>query len=612
MDGGGAGGGVLGLAGKKKSNPAAGLVAGYVRKSVLEWPDGCVSVEQRTAYVDDLRRARVGEIVSDAARDKETIDLFYDDMGISGRGEFLEKRVALERMRQDALAGKLRIIYVRDSTRLFRKLRHSEAFFDEMEEIGVEVRGQDIAKSGDRPSDRVNRQVMGSFAEYMAERSSVVVSNNMLQTIQDGQWVGRIRGPYGLAYNAQSKSFDIDPVGVQRALTLFALIIEHGGNTNAVAMTLNQWLNEGDPRAFVGPKGARWHPASLTRMILSPMYQRKVSWTHRWKSRESVTFTFDMPDRIPEVLPVDLVADATRLVLQRQGKTAMAGGYRQSSGKSFVYSGVSVCGYCGSAMRGLSSHSPLSQNGDEPPRLSHVYYCRKALNTPAGCPQSFGVSHRRVDILMAAVLRDALKAAVAATGGSIASAAADASKQQAKRPKSADKPAPPDYDAELRRLDEESRRHRLMYAQGITNSLEELQLDLQRIQGKRDKVMAAADRAGEAAESSAAPKVPILTAAAATAFLRDFEAHWLTSDLSPYNEAKSAFLKALGVSVVIRVQGIRAKTRRQKDDKLTGGPLTVEVQIAALGLTGERTIRAVEDDESFAKYRRGRFGKREQ
>lgn len=82
-----------------------GLVAGYVRRSVVTFPAEW-DVEQR--------RDRVAELTADAARDGERIDVWYDDMGVSGRGEFLARRLDFARATGDAKAGKIRRLYARD------------------------------------------------------------------------------------------------------------------------------------------------------------------------------------------------------------------------------------------------------------------------------------------------------------------------------------------------------------------------------------------------------------------------------------------------------------------------------------------------------------------
>src|SRR6185437_15972755 len=146
---------------KKKVATASGAVAGLLRKSKVVFPEGCVSLEDRTRYVDDLRRVRMNELVHDAADDGETITMWYDDMGISGRGQYISKRTGLARFNKDVQEGKIRLLYGRDLSRLFRSVKHQEFWFDDMAEYGCDVRCADLARNLDPAATRFQRQMMG-------------------------------------------------------------------------------------------------------------------------------------------------------------------------------------------------------------------------------------------------------------------------------------------------------------------------------------------------------------------------------------------------------------------------------------------------------------------
>src|SRR5690348_1028320 len=127
------------MATKRRSPDPDAPAAGYLRVSHIIFPEGCDGPAAHAAHVDALRALRRAELEADAARAGETIGLWYDDMGVSGRGDALERRVAFERLRGDALRGRVRAVYARDLSRLFRDLVQQELWFCDMEDAGVAV-----------------------------------------------------------------------------------------------------------------------------------------------------------------------------------------------------------------------------------------------------------------------------------------------------------------------------------------------------------------------------------------------------------------------------------------------------------------------------------------
>ena len=75
---------------KRKPLNTTGAVAGYVRVSDVKakFPPECQSYEQRAAFVENLRRLRMSELIGDAARQNETICSRWLSVRLLASGSF--------------------------------------------------------------------------------------------------------------------------------------------------------------------------------------------------------------------------------------------------------------------------------------------------------------------------------------------------------------------------------------------------------------------------------------------------------------------------------------------------------------------------------------------
>jgi len=553
---------------KQKVATADAAVAGLLRKSKVVFPDGCVTLEDRTRYVDDLRRVRMCELIADAERDGETITLWYDDMGISGTGQYVSKRTGLARLNKDAKEGKIRLLYSRDLSRLYRSVKFQEFWFDEMEEYGCDVRCADLSRNLDPAATRFQRQLMGTLHEYDAARKSVIFSANIHNKVELGIWVGRTRSVWGLAYNQQTKVFDYDPETAPFINRLFEEFVRHGGVASRVVEALNRQIMRGDPDALLTPTGAGpWHNGRVLQMIKSPLYRRCTS---------ICEFEYERPEQIPEVVPLELVLEAQRLADLRSGRTCAP-----AKRIPYTYSGLLVCGYCGHPMRSGSCEGPAGA----------IYRCSRARQSRALCPDSFGICSPRLDDMFGNVLRAAIESR--------------ADIPLRKSPSSSERKARSEalsLEKRMRAIEAEMERLFQVFRGGKTTfyTYERYEADMERLHAEREAIQ---KQGGQ--EASPAPPTRILTATELRTLLTMLDQVW-NADIDPSNIRRSQMLRSLQATARITVQPrLRERPQRARERKRTGGLAVAEIVIPALGYGPDNPILCQENEETFRRWQRG-------
>lgn len=555
---------------KKKQKVATvdGAVAGLLRKSKVVFPDGCETLEDRTRYVDDLRRIRMSELIADAERDGETITVWYDDMGISGTGQYVSKRTGLARLNKDVKEGKIRLLYSRDLSRLYRAVKFQEFWFDEMAEYGCDVRCADLPRNLDPAATRFQRQLMGSFHEYDAARKSVIFSANIHNKVELGLWVGRTRDVWGLTYNRHAKGFDYDPETAPCIIRLFEEFVRHGGVAGRVVEALNRQIMRGDLDALLTPTGVgMWHNGRVLQMIKSPLYRRCTS---------ICEFEYERPEQIPEVVPLELVLEAQRLADLRSGRAGTP-----AKRIPFTYSGLLRCGYCGHPMRAGSCEGPAGA----------IYRCSRARQSRALCPDSFGICSPRLDDMFSNALRAAIESRT------------DVSPK--KPPSSSERRARSEalsIEKQVKAIDGEMERLFLVYSGGKSPfyTYPRYEADMVRLQAKKEMLQ---KESGQEINQALAARV--LTVAELQILLGALDQTW-NSDIDPSNIRRSQMLRSLQVVATITVRPrVRERPQRARERRRTAGLAVAEIVIPALGYGPDNPIVCRENEETFRRWQRG-------
>ena len=582
---------------KAKAPPVAGAVAGYVRLSRLTFPPECLTLPQRRAHVDQLRDVRRRELQADAARFGEVITAWYDDMGVSGRGKYLDRRVDFARARSDAGRGALCVLYARDLSRLFRNVVQQELWFAEMEDLGVCVRAEDLPFMTDAATRRLVRQWMGAYHEYSSARLSALIAAAMRHRIRGKLSLGQGTSRWGLRYNPDTRAYDFDPDTADKARLVFETFNGCQGNMGRAAQCLNALIAAGDPRATHTPTGRLWTSDLVGQQVRAAAYRRIVKFA---ELREPA------PDRIPEVVPAAAVAEADAWLAARRPGNLQAQERRFSRAPRFTYAFLLRCGYCGSELR------PSSSRPKEGRTQWAAYRCSGA-DLAHACTMQFSVQQRRLHRLLGRAL-----------GAAFAAHAHDYLASQPRPAAAGPEAAVAALDQEAAQLKRRRERFLELFALEIITDPDELQAHLGRIDmrlaflgGQRPLAAERPAREGaEATPASGAPPRPApprpgpprpgpVPRAAFAELRRRFEEVWpLDWDLL-HDPDKHALLTEMQARVAVRVQALAPRTRGQgRRPQRVGGAVSVSLELPTFGLIGMRALFAAETDEEMADYRR--------
>ncbi|BDI28024.1 hypothetical protein CCAX7_000750 [Capsulimonas corticalis] len=561
---------------KKKPLPNLnGLIAGYLRISDVKFPDGCVSVPDKEAFLDKLRQIRMSELMQDAERDGCTIDIWYDDIGISGRGEYLAKRIAYQEMLRDAKAKKLRAVYARDLSRLGRDLIEQENFFLQLEAQAVDVRVADLPTSGDEAARTLVRQQLGSLNQYMATKNGQVIKQTNLERVRTGQWVGRTRDQLGLRYNKATKFFDYDPETADLACLVYETFIACHGFARATALTLNQMLRDGKARAAIGPRGGMWSGSTVLRIIKGPIYRRKIQYED---------LLIDSEDKIPAVVPQDLVDEVDRLLLVRAPLNEVGAAKRKAGRLEHTFGGMLFCIHCGRRM--IALRNPGSRAGRGPVLWLSWICCQGGDGERGLCDCKFSIQQFRLDALVSEGLRQAFEIYEREHFKS------------GKTPKP--KPVKPlsTFSEMMAKLDQ--RRDRLLdllescepEAVGTINER------LKAIANERIKLK---EQPEVTAELAADTTIETLSRRQLTSLSKKLETVWETPD-DMLSHAKHDLLKTLQVRVMINILPRAAKKRKDGNTRRYPGLLSAQLHVGILGMAGEHSLEITETQDAYNAY----------
>jgi hypothetical protein len=562
---------------KSKPKPnLSGLIAGYLRISDVKFPDGCTTVADKEAHLDKLRQIRMSELMQDAERDGAAIDTWYDDIGISGRGEYLAKRIAYQEMLRDAKAKKLRAVYARDLSRLGRDLIEQENFFLQLEAQAVDVRVADLPTSGDEAARTLVRQQLGSLNQYMATKNGQVIKQTNLERVRTGQWVGRTRDQMGLRYNKATKFFDYDPETADLACWVYETFIACHGFARTTALTLNEMLRSGQARSSIGPRGGMWTGGTVLRIVKAPIYRRKVQYED---------LLIDAEDKIPEVVPRELVDEVDRLLLVRAPLNEVGAAKRKAGRLEHTFGGMLFCIHCGRRM--IALRNPGARAGRGPVKWLAWICCQGGDGERGLCDCKFSIQQFRLDALVGEGLRQAFdiyeREHFNTSGKS--------QKQKAAKP-------PSTIADIMAKLDQ--RRDRLLdlLENCEPEAVGTISERLKAIADERVKLKQQPEVASQLATEAA---IATLSRRQWTSLSKKLDTVWKTPD-DLLSHEKHDLLKTMQVKVLINILPRAARKRKDGNTRRYPGLLNIQLHVGLLGLSQEHSLELTETQDAYDAY----------
>jgi site-specific DNA recombinase len=179
----------------------------------------------------------------------------YVDEGVSGAKA---SRPALDQLLVAVRAGSLDAVVVSKLDRIGRSMRHLGALLGELDDRNVGLVSVSEAFDSSTASGRLQRNMLGSFAEFERELIRDRMISGRDAAVRAGRWASA-QAPYGYRVG-HDQQLEIDPAEAEAIGLLVDLFVNHCLSTPAIAVALNE-------RGFRPRRAAAW-TASLVRWTL--------------------------------------------------------------------------------------------------------------------------------------------------------------------------------------------------------------------------------------------------------------------------------------------------------------------------------------------------------
>lgn len=222
----------------------------YARVSTIEQVDGtslATQVERCRAYVSSQGWSLTGKFV---------------DEGVSGAKA---ARPALDRLMAHIGDGKVDAIVVAKLDRLGRSMRHLASLLGELDDRGVRLVSVAEGFDSQTPSGRLQRNILGSFAEFEREQIRERTMSGIAAVVRDGFWPGG-PAPYGWQLVREGRHTKVELASAEAAVLCKAaeMIGVQGMTTGEAAQALNA-------KGLRSRQGRRWDHQLLRQALLGPL-----------------------------------------------------------------------------------------------------------------------------------------------------------------------------------------------------------------------------------------------------------------------------------------------------------------------------------------------------
>jgi site-specific DNA recombinase len=265
----------------------------------------------------------------------------YLDEGHSGS---VLERPALTRLREAIRAGAVQVVLVHDPDRLSRKLAHQYLLTEEIEGAGVRLEFKTTPRE-DSPEGQLLLNVKGVIGEY--ER--LKIRERTMRGKREKARRGLIpAGPVPFGYRPDPTAPGRLAVHEEEARVvrlMFGRLLDDQRSVRKIA----EELTRAGTRA---PKGPRWAPATVKRLLSSEAYIGRL-----WFNRTIGTGSTRRRRPEAEWIPLDVPALIARPLFERaqaqlrRNRTMLAG---RPSPRFYLLRGLLVCGGCGRRWYGVT------------------------------------------------------------------------------------------------------------------------------------------------------------------------------------------------------------------------------------------------------------------
>jgi site-specific DNA recombinase len=280
----------------------------YARVSTAEQVDGTSlgsQVERAEAHITVQGWTPAGRFV---------------DEGVSGAKA---SRPALDLLLTAVRAGTIDVVVVAKLDRIGRSMRHLAALLGELDDRQVVLVSVAEAFDSSTPSGRLQRNMLGSFAEFEREQIRERMSSGRDVAVRAGKWVST-NAPFGYRIDTTSgqRPLAIEPSQAETIRLAVDLFVTQRMTTGQVATELNN-------RGHRPPQTGRWTGHQL-RALFRNSDHLAGTWT--WRHPRHRYQAHPIPVTIPAIIDTTTldrlqarVAETTRHQTHRRDKYLLAG-----------------------------------------------------------------------------------------------------------------------------------------------------------------------------------------------------------------------------------------------------------------------------------------------
>jgi site-specific DNA recombinase len=244
----------------------------------------------------------------------------FVDEGVSGAKA---SRPALDALMTQVRADAIDVVVVAKLDRIGRSMRHLAALLGELDDRNVVLVSVAEAFDSSTPAGRLQRNMLGSFAEFEREQIRDRMSVGRDATIRQGKYVST-HAPYGyrIVTSGRGRHLELDPAEAEVLRLAIELFVNHRLTTGQVATELNS-------RGFKPRRAARWSGHGLRVLFRTADHVSGTwTWRHPRHHYQGSSITMSVPPIVDTTTHDRLgarLAETTRSQSHRPDRYLLAG-----------------------------------------------------------------------------------------------------------------------------------------------------------------------------------------------------------------------------------------------------------------------------------------------
>lgn len=315
----------------------------------------------------------------------------YKDKGYSGTLK-IESRPALKQLFEDAKNKQFDVVYVYRLDRFFRKTSLLLDALETLKELGVGFKSVTEAFDTTNSTGEFMVTILGAIADMERKTIRERTTNGRTMAAKSGKWVVGMPA-YGYIKNEETKKLEIVESEAEVVRMLFNWCVHEKLSLKKIAERINGMGINSPKHVMINKRVTHnfWWERTLGRLITNEIYTGTSYFRKYKRPYKNLTSILDdnlkrpesdwIEQKVPPIITRELFDKATKqLTLNRNNA-------ERNMKRSYLYSTLLTCGYCGFKM--FSGYQPprKGKHTDKTGRYYHGVYRKKDMvGTTKRCP----------------------------------------------------------------------------------------------------------------------------------------------------------------------------------------------------------------------------------